>query len=330
MKEKVRWGIIGPGRIARAFAEGLHHSQNGNLVAIASRSKERAEQFSQEWQVPFQFYSYQELAESSVVDAVYIATPHSEHMDTTILCLQNKKNVLCEKPLAVNASQVKKMIETARAENVLLMEGMWSRFPPLMRKVREIVLAGSLGEIFSTQADFGFLPKNKDPNGRLFNPALAGGSLLDIGIYPLSFASMILGTPQSFVALATIGKTQVDEQTSCILKYENGAHALLHSSLRCETSQEAFIAGTDGSLRIHKQCWKPQKMTIQSHHSQKEEYIEMPFEGNGFNYEAEHFGQLLEEGKKDSEVMPLEESLSIARTMDQIRESCGFKYPFEE
>jgi len=199
-----------------------------------------------------------------------------------------------------------------------------------MRKVREIVLAGSLGEIFSIQADFGFLPKNKDSSGRLFNPALAGGSLLDIGIYPLSFASMILGTPQSFAALATIGKTQVDEQTSCILKYENGAHALLHSSLRCETNQEAFIAGTDGSLRIHKQCWKPQKMTIQSHHSQKEEYIEMPFEGNGFNYEAEHFGQLLEEGKKDSEVMPLEESLSIARTMDQVRESCGFKYPFEE
>lgn len=329
MKEKIRWGIIGPGRIARAFAEGLVHTSNGKLTAIASRSNERGKKFAEEWEVPNSFDSYQKLAQSSVVDAIYIATPHSEHHDATLLCLKNGKHVLCEKPLAVNANQVLSMTQTARAENQILMEGMWSRFPPLMRKVKDMVDSGMLGEIFSLQADFGFLPKDSNPKNRLFNPDLAGGSLLDIGIYPLSFASMILGTPQRLTALASIAKTNVDEQTSCILKYENGAHAILHSSLCCETGQEAFIAGKDGNLRIHKQCWKPQIMTVRKHLSKKEEKIEMPFIGNGFNYEAEHFGNLIKEERTESDIMPLAESLSIAKTMDQIREHCEVRYPFE-
>ena len=139
------------------------------------------------------------------IEAVYIATPHSEHRQASILCMESKKHVLCEKPLAVNAEQIRSMILTAQKENVLLMEGMWSRFPPLMSKVREFVQSGTLGEIFFLQADFGFQPKDRNPEGRLFNPELAGGSILDIGVYPVSFASMVLGTPSSISTVATTG-----------------------------------------------------------------------------------------------------------------------------
>ena len=217
-----------------------------------------------------------------------------------------------EKPLAVNANQVLSMTQTARAENQILMEGMWSRFPPLMRKVKDMVDSGMLGEIFSSSR-FRLSAQRFESKNRLFNPDLAGGSLLDIGIYPLSFASMILGTPQRLTALASIAKTNVDEQTSCILKYENGAHAILHSSLCCETGQEAFIAGKEGNLRIHKQCWKPQIMTVRRHLSKKEERIEMPFIGNGFNYEAEHFGNLIKEERKESDIMPWQKVFRLQR-----------------
>ena len=156
MNDKINWGILGPGRIARAFAEGLKYAKNERLMAIASRSPQRARDFAEEWEVPTVCDSYQKLAECSNIDAIYIATPHSEHHDATILCLQNKKNVLCEKPLAVNASQVDSMARTAKKENVLLMEGMWSRFPPLMGKVREIINSQALGKISLLRADFDF------------------------------------------------------------------------------------------------------------------------------------------------------------------------------
>ena len=330
MKQKIKWGIIGPGRIARAFAEGLKYSQSGELIAVASRSLDRAKKFSEEWQVPHYFGSYHELASFPEIEAVYIATPHSEHRQASILCMESKKHVLCEKPLAVNAEQIRSMILTAQKENVLLMEGMWSRFPPLMSKVREFVQSGTLGEIFFLQADFGFLPKDRNPKGRLFNPELAGGSILDIGVYPVSFASMILGTPSSISTVATLAETGVDEIASSILIYENGAHALVHSSLSCETAQEAFIAGTKASIRIHKQCWKPQKLTLRWNQTQKEEIIEIPFTGNGFNYEADHFGYLIQNGIKDSDIMPLKESLSICQTMDKMRADWGLQYPFEK
>ena len=212
---------MGPGRIARAFAEGLNYVQNGELVAIASRNQVRADEFAREWKVEHSYGSYQELAESTTVDAVYIATPHSEHRRATSLCLKNGKCVLCEKPLAVNAKEVRAMIETAQNENLLLMEGMWSRFPPLMNKVREIIANNEIGEIRSIHADFGFRPEEKNLDGRLFNPDLAGGSLLDVGIYPVSLSFMLNGKPDSFKSEWTRGETGVDEQASLIFKYSS-------------------------------------------------------------------------------------------------------------
>ena len=329
-EQTIRWGIIGTGRIARAFAEGLKFTTNGKLHGIASRSLASAQSFAQEWDIPSAFGNYQELAESDAIDAVYIATPHSSHAENAILCMKNKKAVLCEKPFAVNSSEVEAMIKTSREMNVLLMEGMWSRFPPLMNQLRDWLNEGKLGDIRTLHADFGFLPKERDPNGRLFNLELAGGSLLDLGIYPVSLASMIMGKPADIQTLASIGPTGVDEQAGWIFRYSNGALAMLLSSLECETRQEAFIAGSIGNVRVHKQCWKPQKMTFTETNGEASETIEMPFVGNGFNYEAESFGDLLIQDKKESPIMPLDESLTIMNQMDQIRKEWNLIYPMDK
>jgi predicted dehydrogenase len=325
----IKWGIIGTGRIARAFAEGLQNTSNGQLCAIASRNLNSAIAFAKEWNIQHAFGTYEELAKSDVIDAVYIATPHSSHAENSILCMRNGKAVLCEKPFAVNAKEVEAMITVSKENNILLMEGMWSRFPPLMFKLRDWIKSGKLGIIKALHADFGFLPIERNPKGRLLNLELAGGSLLDLGIYPISLASMILGKPSSMQTLAHIGETGVDEQASWIFKYPGGELAILMSSLQCETRQEAFISGTLGNVRIHKQCWKPQKMTFSETNGDAQETVEMPFTGNGFNYEAESFGNLLLEGAKESSVMPLSESLEIMTQLDQIRQEWGLVYPMD-
>ena len=328
--QKIKWGIIGTGRIARAFAEGLKFTNNGVLHGIASRNLDSANRFAQEWDISRAFGSYQEMAEADEIDAVYIATPHSSHAENAILCMKNRKAVLCEKPFAVNSSEVEAMIKTSREMNVLLMEGMWSRFPPLMGRLRDWLKEGKLGDIRTLHADFGFLPKERNPQGRLFNLDLAGGSLLDLGVYPVSLASMIMGKPADIQTLANIGTTGVDEQAAWIFRYSNGALAMLLSSLECETRQEAFIAGSIGNVRIHKQCWKPQKMTFTETNGEASETIEMPFEGNGFNYEAQSFGDLLVQDKKESPIMPLDESLEIMKQMDQIRKEWDLVYPMDK
>jgi dihydrodiol dehydrogenase / D-xylose 1-dehydrogenase (NADP) len=330
MNAIIKWGILGTGRISRAFAEGLRSAPNGTLQGIASRDHTRSKAYADEWNVPLAFENYQQMAESELIDAVYVATPHTQHAENSILCMKNGKAVLCEKPFAVNSLQANEMVAQASASNVLLMEGMWSRFPPLMKELRKALSSGEIGEVRTLQADFGFKPKTRDPEGRLLNPNLGGGSLLDIGIYPIALASMVMGKPKSFVSDWHRGPTGIDEQAACILKYENGSMALLHSSLESETRQEAFLSGTEGNICLHKQCWKPQKMTITSNHSQKTRIVEMPFEGNGFNYEAEFFGNLLLEGKTDNEIMSLDESLEIMTLLDQIRKEWGLVYPFED
>ena len=329
MDNSIHWGILGTGRIARAFAEGLKHAHNAQLHAVGSRSQESAQKFANEWGIPITCGSYNELAEHPSIDAIYIASPHTEHMNNAILCMENGKAVLCEKPFAVNAKQVEKMIQKSKEQNVLLMEGMWSRFPPLMERIRSILTHNEIGEIRTIHADFGFRPENNDPNGRLFNPNLAGGSLLDVGIYPVSLSFMINGKPDSFVTQWTCGETGVDEQASIIFKYTNGSMALLHSSIQSDTRQEAFISGKEGSIRIHQQCWKPQIMSLTNWKTGEVKKIECPCVGNGFNYEAEHFSQLLIEGKKESPIMPLHESMSIISTLDEIRAKWQLTYPFE-
>lgn len=328
MNERTRWGILGTGRIANSFAEGLSVLPEAKLTAVGSRSADGARTFGEKWNVPNRHASYEALAADTEVDAVYVATPHSEHLSNTVTCLEAGKAVLCEKPLAVNAEQGRAMVKAARENGVLFMEGMWSRFPPGMTKVRELAASGTLGELRSLQADFGFRAKSRDPAGRLFNPALAGGSLLDIGVYPISLSSMLFGRPEEIISTWHEGETGVDEQAAFVFRHAGGALSVLHSSIQAETSQEAVLAGTEGRLRILKQCWRPQELEL-TRPDGSVERISFPFEGNGFNYEAAAFMKLLQDGKTECKVMPHAESIEILETMDAIRAQWGLKYPME-
>ena len=328
MTDSISWGILGTGHIAHSFAEGLSILPGAELRATGSRNQDTADAFAERWNIPNRHTSYESLANDTEVDAIYVATPHSEHMANAILCLEAGKAVLCEKPLAVNAKQAHEMIRVARECGILLMEGMWSRFPPGMAKVRELIDSGTLGELRSLQADFGFKAKNRDPKGRLLNPTLAGGSLLDIGIYPVSLSSMLFGRPKEIATTWHKGETGVDEQAAFVFRHAGGALSVMHSSLQAQTSQEAVIAGTEACLRIKRQCWRPQELVL-TRNDDSEELFSLPFKGNGFNYEADAFMQLLWAGKHESEVMPLDESIAIMETMDTIRAQWGLRYPME-
>lgn len=322
----LRWGIIGPGNIAKRFATGLKALPDARIIAIGSRTPGKADTFAGEFDVPHRHDSYQALVSDPDVDAVYVATPHPYHREHSLLALQAGKPVLCEKPFTINANEAGEIVRVAREKKVFAMEAMWSRFFPLMTRVRELLQSGAIGEVRMLQADFGFR-SGVNPEGRLFKPALGGGALLDVGVYTVSLASMLLGTPDRITALATMGETGVDEQSAMLFGYSNGAIALLSTAIRTNTPHEATIIGTDGYLKIHRSWWTPKTMTLTK--NGKEEVIEVPFEGNGFHYEAAEVARCLRAGKLESDVMPLDESLSVMKTMDEVRAQWGLKYPME-
>ncbi|MBZ0301635.1 MAG: Gfo/Idh/MocA family oxidoreductase [Anaerolineae bacterium] len=327
MAAKTRWGIIGTGNIARQFARGLAALSEAELVAVGSRSQETADTFGDLFHVPHRHASYEAVAEDSAVDAVYIGTPHSFHRDNSLLCLSHGKAVLTEKPFAINAQQAQEVVDFARAHKIFLMEAMWTRFLPIFVRMRELLAAQTIGEVRMLTADFGFRT-HFNPEGRLFNPALGGGALLDVGIYPLSLASMVFGPPERITSMAHRGETGVDENTAIILGYEGGALASLTTAVRTNTPQVATLNGTEGRITVHSRWWIPTRMTVEIYGKETAE-IEMPFVGNGYNYEAAEVGRGLREGLLESDVMPLDETLSIMRTMDTIRAQWGQKYPME-
>ncbi len=326
MAHKVRWGIIGAGKIARKFAEGLRFAKSAELVAIGSRSKERAEQFAAEFGVGRAHGGYENLASDGEVDAVYIATPHPMHKSNSILCLEAHKAVLCEKPFTVNAPEAEQVIAEARRQQVFIMEAMWTRFIPVIAKLRELLGQGAVGEVRMVMADFGFRAE-WDPRGRALNPALAGGALLDVGVYGISLASMVLGAAQRVTGLAHIGDSGVDEQAAVVLGYDGGALAVLVCGVRTDTPGEASVIGTEGRIQLGRGWWHGSAMTLVR--GKEREIFEIPTEGNGFNYEADEVARCLADGKTESDVIPLDETLAIMRTMDEIRAQWGLKYPME-
>jgi dihydrodiol dehydrogenase / D-xylose 1-dehydrogenase (NADP) len=328
MKEKIRWGILGPGRISGKFAACLTEVEGAELAAVGSRSLKRAERFAAEFGFTRAHGSYEALAADDGVDAVYIGTPHSFHREHTILCLRAGRHVLCEKPFAINTVEASEMIAAAREEKRALMEAMWMRFMPSIVKVRELVAKGSIGEIRSITADFGFRAEF-DPENRIFDPVLGGGALLDVGIYPLSLAHMLLGEPETVEGTAHIGETGVDEESTAILGYNGGRQAVLTMAVRLETPCEATILGTNGSIRIPASWWRSDRIIV-SQEGRGERIINLPTAENGFIYEAEEFMEIIRGGRLESEIISLDESLSIMRTMDRIRESWGLKYPMEK
>jgi len=324
----VRWGILGPGKIAKRFVSDLKRTDGAVIQAIASRSEERAEAFRAEHGAESVHTSYEALAEDSKVDIVYVATPHVFHMDGTLLCLQRKKPVLCEKPFAVNAKQARKMVECARENDTFLMEAMWTRFFPIMAEVRKRIADGAIGEVRMVQADFGFRC-GWNPESRLLKRELGGGGLLDVGVYPMSFFFMLLGTPVEVQGQAHVGETGVDEQAAWICKYGKGELAIGATGVQTRTPQVGTIIGTEGSITLDAPWWKPNRMTV-AVNGKDPEVVEMPYEGGGFQFEAAAVGQALKDGLKEHPLMPLDESVAIVETMDMLRGQWGVEYPCEK
>jgi predicted dehydrogenase len=258
----IRWGVVGTGTIARAFAEDLRLLPDASLCAVASRNRDRAQAFLKEFGggQGRTHDSVEELARNPEVDVVYVATPHTRHKDDCMACLEGGRAVLCEKPFTVDANEARAVVAQARKSQKFCMEAMWMRFHPLVLKVRDLVQSGKLGEIRLLTADFGY-PTSFDPESRFFNPTLGGGALLDRGVYPLSLAYFLLGRPNEVVGQATIGTTGVDEQETTLLSYSSGALAVLAASLRSRLRNEAVIIGTEGRIRIHEPFYAPSRIT---------------------------------------------------------------------
>ena len=325
---KFRWGILGTGAIARQFVRGLRSVPEAEVLAVGSRSEASAAKFADKRNIPRRHASYHDLASDPGVDVVYIATPHPFHAENATLCLEAGKAVLCEKPFSVNAAEAERVVSLAREKGLFLMEGLWTRFFPLMEEVRRLVYEGALGEVRMLNVDFGFRA-DPDPASRLFAPGLGGGALLDVGVYCVSFASMVLGQPSGSVGISHLGETGVDEQASVVLEHEGGRLANLAIGIRATTPQEATIIGTEAYVRIHAPWWRPKAMTI-SRPGTEDEYVEAPVSGNGFGYEAAEVMRCLEAAKTESEIIPLDETVSVMRTMDSIRAAWGLRYPGEE
>ena len=327
MSTRIRWGILGTGRIAGEFAEGLHHLEQAELTAVASRSQGTADAFAAKYGAGKAHGTYEALAADPDVDVVYIATPHTSHCENTLLCLDGGKHVLCEKPFAVNESQVRMMIAKTQEKGLFLMEAMWMRFIPLIRELRKRLSDGVIGEVRMIQADFGFRV-DFAPERRLFSPALAGGALLDVGIYPIEFSGMILGAPTEIISMPTLGETGVDEQSAYILKHAAGQLSVLSSAVRTHTSQSAWIYGEKGRIHLAKQFWKASQMDIYRE-GKEPESVQCPYDGNGYQFEAREVGECLSTGRLESPVMPHSESIRLIQTMDRIRQQWGLKYPME-
>lgn len=327
MTDKIRWGILSTGWIAKKFAEGLSVLPDAEIVAVGSRVQETANAFGDRFSVPHRHASYKALAADPDVDVVYVGTPHPFHKDNSLLCLEAGKAVLCEKPFAINAGEAEEAISLAREKGLFLMEAMWTRYIPIIVKLRELLADGVIGEVRMLTADLGFRSEF-DPKSRLFDPELGGGALLDVGIYPISFASMVLGTPSHIVSMATMGRTGVDEQAGIVFGYDGGQLAILHTALQTNTAIEATVMGTKGKIRVHSPWFYGTALTL-SIEGSEDEVFSLPYEGNGYNFEAAEVMRCLREDKLESDVMPLDETLAIMRTMDAIRAQWRLEYPME-
>src|ERR1700744_4100728 len=326
MKEYT-WGIIGPGKIANKFATALTLAGRTRLGAIASRDSDRGKAFAATHGAPRLYTSYEELAADPSIDAVYIATPHGFHAEHAILCLKQGKAVLCEKPMALSARQVNEMVDTAKTHKAFLMEAMWTRFLPIINKIGELIAQQQIGDLKYVRADFGFLaPFN--PDVRLYNMRLGGGSLLDIGIYPLFLCLHLPGEPARITATGHLAPTGAHESCPAILEYADGRSAVITSTLLCQTSITAEIAGTAGMIRLPTPWYKNDQLTWNKQ-GETSQTIELEPMINGFEFQIKEVMSCLASGLTESPKMSHAFSLLMARTMDAIRAQIGVKYPTE-
>jgi predicted dehydrogenase len=312
----VRWGVLGTGGIAATFAADLELTDSGVVTAVGSRTRESADRFADRFGVDRRHASYEDLVADPEVDVVYVSTPHPMHHDNAILALRAGKPVLVEKAFTMNAGEARDVVRVARENGLFAMEAMWTRFLPHTAVIREWLASGVLGEIVTVTADHGqWFAQDRD--FRLFAPELGGGALLDLGVYPVSFASFVLGTPSRVLAAIDPAFTGVDGQTSMIFGYEGGAQAVLNCTLRAKSPTRAAIVGTDARIELDGDFYAPTSVTLITRDGEPTR-VESTHEGRGLRHEADEVARCLAAGELESPLMPLDETISIMETMDAV------------
>lgn len=327
MSDTIKWGILGPGKIANKFAQGLQTIPDATIQAVASRTASRAEEFASTYGAISAYGSYEALLNDDAVDVVYVATPHSYHKELVLKSIAAGKHVVCEKPMGINAGEVETMIGAAQEKGVYLMEALWTYYLPVWKKIRSWIKEGKLGDIRLFHADFSF-KGTKDLSSRLYNPDLAGGALLDIGIYPIVMAFWVFGkSPANVASLATLETTGVDAQSAYLFQYDQGEMAILNSSFEVHGSKEAVISGTEARVRIPL-FWQAQECFLENQDGVIE-HFHAPHQATGLEYEAAAAMADIRAGKLESSVFSQADSLRLVRMFDRLRKEWGVVYPGE-
>jgi predicted dehydrogenase len=328
MADTVRWGILGTGKIARAFATALQDVPGAVLAGVASRSLDKAQSFAAEFRAGAAYGAYEALAAADDIDLVYVATPHPQHMDNALLALGAGKGVLLEKPFTMNLREAEQVVATARANKLFLMEAMWTRFMPALAEVKRLIALGEIGSVQQVVADFGFTA-NFGPEHRVFNPDLGGGALLDLGIYPLSIAASLLGPVVAVQAQAQMGPTGVDVQTGFTLKHAGGAMSVCSCSFMARTPGELTVSGARGHIRMNTMFHRARSITVALDDGSTRT-IDTPYLGNGYVHEAIEAQRCFSAGLIESPVMTHDETLALMGVMDEIRRQIGLRYAADD
>ena len=323
--DRIRWGIAGPGNIANKFAQAVKNVDCACLSAVASRSYDKAKEFADKYSIENIFSSYEEMAASDKIDAVYISTIHPFHKPCAELFLNGGKHVLCEKPICINVNQIKALKECAEKNNKFIMEAMWTRFLPAIKETKAMIEQGVIGKVIAVEADFCYR-ETPESCPILFDNKIAGGALLDVGIYPLNLVSYLLGNnPQEITATSYI-ENAVDIHTQMTFKYGDGIISSLSCAIGVQKPETAFIYGTDGYIMLPAFYGANEILVYKDG---EEKHIDMPFLGNGFEEEIYEACNCIKKGKLQSDVMPLSESMAVLNQMDIIRKQIGISYPLE-
>ncbi len=324
MKKNYRWGILGAGRIADKFCEAITFTEGSEVYAVASRNVDNAKNFAAKYKAAKWYNSYTELVKDEAVDIIYIATPHAFHYEQSLLCLQNNKPVLCEKPMSLTLQQTTEMIDVATKNKLFFMEGMWTACMPFIDKILSLIKEDTIGQPQYVNADFGFTAPH-DLDGRLFNKALGGGSVMDIGIYPIFLATLIFGEPSLIKTVSKLSVTGVDEYANIVLQYANGQTAHLLSTINFNTPLEAEIIGTKGCIKINNPWFKATAFSLVLNDGTTQQFS-MPHVGNGFEHEIKEVMHCIENGLLQSTKVPHQLTLSVSKIMEEILNQAGVVY----
>ncbi len=323
--KKIRWAIAGPGCIAHKFAEAIKNVECAELIGVASRTGNNTEEFARLYEIDRVFPSYEEMAECKDIDAIYVSTAHPFHKSCSEIFLNCGKHVLCEKPLCVNASQAQSLKQCATKNNVFLMEAMWTRFIPATLEVLNLVHSGIIGEVLEIKADFCYR-SSPEEEAKLFLNELAGGALLDVGVYGLHYASLFFGNNPKEISAVSVTRENVDTRTNVILKYDGDKVASVSSAIELYKPESAYVYGEKGYIHIP-EFYGAKEFYVQT--EGKTEHFSRPYKGNGFEEEIYEACQCIMSGKTQSDILPLSESIAILKQMDKIRKQIGIKYPLE-